>query len=314
MVMPILNQSNLTSKQLDQLILFLNRHRDSLRENDVFVEAARYEHLMFKRLFHELATETYLPRKSAEEIFGDDLPKSILVMRELIDFCFYGTNSEEIDQVIEEMANQNTEIAKATKKARAAVKESANPETLNSMILGPILLGTFQTMTKADYEDEMEVLVTRYHQIEAASQLPFPESTRALLELQDNWTTDGSWKSTKVLKWFSPHKKLNSVRLRRHLRINSLLCMAAVRKWQLDHDGRNPADLGVALAAASVKRPPVDPHSGRGLKIQVGDKVLIYSVGPDGKDDQAKRQIDYWVTSSEEKGDIVFELSPLRPR
>jgi hypothetical protein len=179
------------------------------------------------------------------------------------------------------------------------------------MVLAPLLFNVFETITKEDFQAELKVLSTRCREIEAASKLPFPGSTKTLLQLQENWTTEDLWKATKILKWFSPHNKLVSVRTRSHLRTNALICMAAVRRWQLLHSGENPNSLEAALEAASIVGIPIDPHSGRPLKLLVGEKVLIYSVGPDEKDDLAKQVVEYWVTSPDEKGDIVFELRPL---
>lgn len=312
MALPILNHQAIETQQLDQLVRVLKLHRDSIARRDSFLEAARYEHLMFKRLFHELETNTYLPREYAEELWGDeDLPRSFLVLRELTQFKFYGANSKEVEKMIDEMAAENQELAQAAKDAREAAKDLPDPSALDSMALGPRMFKTFQTMTTADYAFEMKVLTTRYKQVEAAVNLPFPESTKTLLELEQAWTTDDFWKSTKILKWFSPHKKLVSVRVRRHLRTGALLCLAAVRKWQLDNDGANPINLKQALMAAGIQVSPIDPHSGKSFNYVAGEQVLVYSVGPDGKDDRAKQQVEYWVTSPDEKGDIVFEVAPL---
>lgn len=307
-VSPILNNPEVTREQLLQLIRVLEKHDELAGDVDHVLEAAKYEHLMFKRLFHELSTETWLPRTHARELWGDDnLPRAVLVLRELSQLCFYDTRTEEVDNAIEAMAAGNKKIAEAAGKAKAAARSLPDPSALSTMILGPLLHGVINTMTPEDYDYEMQIMTTRYKQIEAAVGLPFPESTKALLLLREDWTTDGSWKTTKILKWFSPHKKLVSIRVRNRLRTRAMICLAAVRLWQLEHRGKNPADLQMAVAAASIDSVPIDVHSGQPLKMLVGDSVKIYSVGPDGKDDHAEREVEFWVVSPDKAGDIVFE-------
>lgn len=310
MVLPILRNKKVSVPQIERLIGALQVHAKEGKKVDPFVEAAKYEHLMFKRLFHDLATNTYLPRSDASEIWGDDLPAAGLMYKELTEFCFYQTNSDQVSKALDELGGINPEIAQAAKKAKNAANKMDRPDALDAMVIAPLLLNTIEGMTDRDYQNEMKVLTTRFQQIEAANELAFPDSTKRLLELQESWTTDETWKKTKILKWFTPHKKLVSVQVRNLLRSNAMICLAAVRKWQLEHSGQNPPDLESAIKAAGIDGTPIDPHSGKPLKFAVKNgTALIYSVGPDGFDDQAKFKIDYWDTSPEKLGDILFTLN-----
>jgi hypothetical protein len=82
-------------------------------------------------------------------------------------------------------------------------------------------------------------------------------------------------------------------------------CLVALRRWQLEHD-QPPRDLETLVRAAGMPAVPADPFSDQPLHMGAVDgKVVIYSVGPDGKDDQAQVEWDYgW----RDPGDLVFRL------
>ena len=305
-ILPMLNDDSLTSQQCDRLIAALLTHRHATR--DPVVEAARYEHLMLKRLFHELETNSYSPSEYSTELFGESLPRGVMVHKELTTFCFYGTNDSEVESTVEDMAKDNQNILIAQGDVKSATEGLGTASTVNSTLAPMFLTAEVVAMTDADYQEELEVLIARHQQLVTACDLPFPESTKAIEELQVNWTSDELWKATKVLKWFTPHEKLATVRARSGLRNNAMLGLTAIRKFELENSGNVPTDLKSALAAASIDELLVDPHSGDSLKFVAGTESLLYSVGPDGIDDRARTRIEYWESSPEKKGDIVFEL------
>jgi hypothetical protein len=71
-------------------------------------------------------------------------------------------------------------------------------------------------------------------------------------------------------------------------------------------NGKPASDLGTAVKAAGLKAVPIDPFSGRPLRISTIDgQVVVYSIGKDGRDDGGK--VD---SELDEKpgGDLVFRL------
>jgi hypothetical protein len=165
-------------------------------------------------------------------------------------------------------------------------------------------------MEAADFDHEVEILNQRYHQIEEACRQPFPASTAALLKLEEAWTTDDAWKSAKLLRWFAPPTLFLNKREESYLRIHAWLCLAAVRQWQLTHEGQFPATLDEALAEAGVDHVPVDPFSGQPLRYKIDDgTIVIWSTGPDGDDDGAAKDMSLQRPyQPDTDGDFVFSL------
>ena len=87
--------------------------------------------------------------------------------------------------------------------------------------------------------------------------------------------------------------------------MRATLCLIALKKWQLKNRGE-PVSLDEVVAAAGMKSVPLDPYSDKPLQMkQVGTKTVIYSVGPDGKDDRGERE---YVPRENESGDLIYSL------
>ena len=86
--------------------------------------------------------------------------------------------------------------------------------------------------------------------------------------------------------------------------------MVALRRWQLEHTDEAP-DLETLVKAAGMTSIPIDPYSGKPLRMgsDVG-KQVIYSVGPDGKDDKAEVE---WNWAQKGLGDFIFRLETPSP-
>ena len=86
-------------------------------------------------------------------------------------------------------------------------------------------------------------------------------------------------------------------------------CLVALRRWQVV-EKTPPTDLLAICKAAGLPAVPIDPHSGKAMKMAVVDgSPVIYSIGIDDKDDGGL------VDSKNETvpGDILFRLGPSRP-
>jgi hypothetical protein len=85
-------------------------------------------------------------------------------------------------------------------------------------------------------------------------------------------------------------------------------CLVALRRWQLEH-AEPPTDLAAVAKAAGMPAVPLDPYSDAPLRMAtVAGKPVIYSVGSDGKDDNAQFE---WNMYSGHTGDIIFRLESL---
>jgi len=80
-------------------------------------------------------------------------------------------------------------------------------------------------------------------------------------------------------------------------------CLAAVRFWQLNHNGDFPPDLAVAFGG--FKPVPADPYDGKPMRmVAVDGAPVVYSIGKDGKDDGGKVDSE----NDRKPGDLVYRL------
>lgn len=87
-------------------------------------------------------------------------------------------------------------------------------------------------------------------------------------------------------------------------RLSALQCLVALRRYELAHK-KLPATLEEAVREAGLDAVPLDPHSGEPLKYVVRDgKPIVYSVGSDQVDDQARRDWKF----GEQPGDFIFRM------
>ena len=88
--------------------------------------------------------------------------------------------------------------------------------------------------------------------------------------------------------------------------LNALHCVLAIRRWELEQT-EPPPDLLTAVRRSGLSFVPIDPFDGGPLRVSfVNDDAMIYSVGPDGVDDEGRKVVD--SAHSEAKGDIVFRI------
>ena len=63
-------------------------------------------------------------------------------------------------------------------------------------------------------------------------------------------------------------------------------CLILVRRDGAGPQQRAPPDLATAASEAGLKAVPTDPYSGQPMRYKViDDKPVVYSVGPDRKND-----------------------------
>jgi len=102
-------------------------------------------------------------------------------------------------------------------------------------------------------------------------------------------------------------------------KLHALKALVALRKWQLQHDGTLPTSLVEVMKASGYPVLPIYPFSNKPLLFAViNGKPIVYSVGPNGVDEQAKIESNFvldqdanlnWkVTPMQSPGDFVFRI------
>ena len=83
-------------------------------------------------------------------------------------------------------------------------------------------------------------------------------------------------------------------------------CLVALGRWQLEND-QPPEDLQTVVKAAGMTGVPMDPYCDQPMRMTtIQGQTVIYSVGLDGKDDQARSEWDLNHTTP--SGDLLFCL------
>lgn len=87
--------------------------------------------------------------------------------------------------------------------------------------------------------------------------------------------------------------------------LRSAQALLALRRWELTHR-TPPPSLGAACADAKMRNVPIDPFSDGPLKLATVDGgTVVYSIGPDGRDDHA--QVDS-EKGKKPEGDLIYRL------
>ena len=327
-VQPILHDTRLTIEDVNRLIEVLEEHRHRNQAIDPVLEAERF-HLVRRRLaFDDLRYNRYMfltdrpiqaPAPKVAYI-GNILP--VIGDSRLTSGRFRTDGSKELIEDWKSSGRPRKEVKKVELLAKRAARRDGmfrNTPQFDSQVwkfLGP----TITSIQADEFKAGIKTLTTRYQQIEAACQQPYPESTKSLAKLDALWTNDDTWKNSFIFLMYSPQQLPG--RAYRTLDINAWLCLAAIRKWQLEHEEKNPSNLTEVLEAANISTPVIDPFSGKQLIMRkLKTKMMIHSIGPDSIDTNGKKVLKRSRRGSEfspirddipekesQKGDICFEL------
>ncbi len=86
--------------------------------------------------------------------------------------------------------------------------------------------------------------------------------------------------------------------------VAGMQCLIAVRRYILVHD-KPPADLAAAVTEAGLKEIPLDPFDSKPMRYKMlNEKPVVYSVGPDLKDDGATVE---WPGPNS-SGDMIYRI------
>jgi hypothetical protein len=161
------------------------------------------------------------------------------------------------------------------------------------------------SMTAEDYAKEAEALSRVYASILALEGRTMLQRSRAC----GDPAIVEPLRNTNMALFLEPNFAWISACLRNQTALCGTQCLIALRRWQLEHK-ELPKDMATLIKAAGMKAVPIDPYSDQPLLMTVLDGApVIYSVGPDGKDDKA---LVVWDLAPGHPGDYVFRLAPPR--
>ncbi len=110
-----------------------------------------------------------------------------------------------------------------------------------------------------------------------------------------------------ICVWFAPGvNQFIKVVARDHARLNGAILLTAVRRYQLQH-GKLPELLQTAAKEVGLDAVPLDPYDPEEGPMRysiVNGKPVVYSIGPDGKDDGG--MVDW--NFGRQPGDILFTI------
>ena len=107
--------------------------------------------------------------------------------------------------------------------------------------------------------------------------------------------------------WVAPVEPLVEAQFRSAAQLAGTQALLIVRRYELVH-GRIPDSLEEAAAESVLETVPIDPFSGRPIRMTViAGKPTVYSVGKDGDDDGG--QLDW--NFGRQPGDYLFTLPPI---
>ncbi len=165
-------------------------------------------------------------------------------------------------------------------------------------------------MTQADFDAQIEAINEWYRSLERLSQTPRQRRGDAIRHIDEEAMRSRSPQvpgtNPLVANFFPADGAVFIAIDREQAFFRGAECLIALRRWQLEHDAQ-PDDLESVAKAAGMTAVPVDPFSDAPMKMTVvNGEAVIYSVGPDGQDDNALVEWDPKVDPN--KGDIVFRL------
>jgi hypothetical protein len=271
----VLNAPTITTRHCDRLLALFAEHEANAI--DSFLEGNRAEYISSRQALHDLQnrTGTFDPQFMKDELAIDGDTNSPLT-------C--------IDYIHGSSGLKSERMAKKIARLQAALLPGA-------MTGGKML-------SNENYAKEVAALNTSFATfLSLADQPDFRRQGKTEGKAAEA-AIDDTVLATFVLP---PEAALLETNRRNNARLRGTRCLIALRRWQLEHPDAPPPDVAALVKAAGLPVVPLDPYSNQPLRFgSVAEKPVIYSVGPDGKDDKA--QIE-WTEAPQQPGDFIFRLN-----
>lgn len=271
-----LNAPDIEARHCDRLLALLSEHE--AMSIDAFAEGNRAEYIHCRQAIHDLQHRTgdFDPKTMRETWGSEGDMTSPLACFKL--FALFGGGG----------AEESTKMALHLK--------------------GSLLPGAWKggkMLSDEDYAKEVDALSQFFASIlDLAEQADFWRSRNEAETIAPLYEP---LSKTKFVRFLVPAEEavIRAVR-RNKARLRGTQCLVALRRWQLEHED-SPPDVGTLAKEAGLDRVPVDPYSDQPFRIgTVKGQTVVYSVGPDGKDDKAEVE---WNWAPKGSGDIIFQLA-----
>lgn len=273
-----LNAPGLEARHCDRLLALLSEHE--AMSIDAFAEGNRAEYIHCRQAIHDLQHRTGdFDPKTMRDTWGveDDMTSPLACYEAFLDLVGGGGPEE-------------------SAKVALRLKDSLLP-------------GAWQggkMLSDEDYTKEVDAFNQFFASIlDLAEQADFWRSrneAEMIAPLYDPLS------KTTFIRFLVPAEEavIRAVR-RNKAQLRGTQCLVALRRWQLEHED-SPPDVEALAKAAGLDHVPVDPYSDQPFRLgTVKGTTVIYSIGPDGKDDKANVE---WNLAPNQPGDFIFRLHP----
>ena len=290
MVPAILTTPGIQAEHCDRLLALLIEHE--AEAVDPFLEASRAQYFIDRKILHDLQHRTgSLDPQYMREAFG--------IRGNVDSFMACLTFLNKFDAIGSPLARE---------KYGALAGGSRPPAGAEAPTL-PLLPGAFsggKMLADDDYVKEVDALNRVYASILALAGQPNLRRTDDFETLVAPLREPLRETTLAVFLVSAAQGAFMHAILREEATLRGTQCLVALRRWQLEHR-ELPRDLHGVVKAAGMPGVPIDPYSDQPLRIAViQGKPVIYSVGPDGRDDKALLE----CKGGRQPGDIIFRLKP----
>jgi hypothetical protein len=172
-------------------------------------------------------------------------------------------------------------------------------------------LADYLTKLSPDYKKERAVAADLARSLLVLGKAPHADRVRKIAELEKKHLGEKPGpRSVFLMRLLEPNYSQHSLNCARDaVYLGTAKCLIALRRWQLTHR-ENPSDLAAVCKAAGLPEVPLDPFSGKPLRMtQDSGGMIIYSVGNDGQDDHGLKDAEL---GRKETGDFVFRLPRMK--
>ena len=165
-------------------------------------------------------------------------------------------------------------------------------------------------MARLDERQEIAAFDEQYRTVVALGQKPHRERAAVWSQYETTFKETAAKEmkplvaTMMMVSWNAFFEALTRATTKRH----GAQALVALRRWQLTH-AEPPRDLAQVMSDAGVNAVPRDDFGDAPLKLAtVKGMPVVYSIGPDGKDDSGAIDWDFGRTPG--GGDILFQLIP----
>jgi hypothetical protein len=275
MAVPILRAPGLEARHCDRLVSLLSAQQRSAL--DPFRECLRPEYLAARSILTDLKERA-------------DVRAQVI---RLLKLDFMGEFTGLFNDLIGQAQTEAQREASARRARRAAER--------------------LEHMTDADFDRVIAAVGAYYRGLLELKATTYAGRAARLPALAKETLGDDPLLAAALVPDPAVARALATVAARDAFHLNAAQFLAAVRRWQLTHDGALPPSAAEAARAAGLEPVPADPLSAGPLKLTTLDGApAVYSIGLDGKDDGG--QVDALLGARGKKeGDWILRLAP-RPQ